>query len=233
MHSDSAERRLRPRIFDTDWLVLREMHSTIDSLAGAVVRSGATAIDFGCGSQPYRRLFEAKGAIYRGADLQGGELPIERGRVGAPDGEADLVLSFQVLEHVADVGAYLQEARRLLKDDGRLLLSTHGSWLYHPHPEDHRRWTRQGLLAEIAACGFETIDCIPVLGPLAWTTLLRLTLAYHGLRRVPMIGAPMARALAIVMNVRGYLENFITPAWVTTDNACVYVILARPASARP
>jgi SAM-dependent methyltransferase len=229
MHAECPERRLHPRIFDTDWLILREMRAAVGALAESVVRPGATAIDFGCGSQPYRSLFEASGAIYKGADLEGAKLTITEGRVDAPDAEADLVVSFQVLEHVADVGAYLREAGRLLKDDGRLILSTHGNWLYHPHPEDHRRWTREGLLAEIASHGFYTIECIPLLGPLAWTTLLRLTLGYHGLRRIPCVGAVLARALAISMNLRGYFENLVTPGWVTRDNACVYVVLARPA----
>ncbi|MFW1494634.1 methyltransferase domain-containing protein, partial [Vibrio parahaemolyticus] len=79
------------------------------------------------------------------------------------------VVSFQVLEHVRDVGCYLNEARRVLNTGGRLLLSTHGTWLYHPHPEDHRRWTRLGLIDELATYGFEVTDCVPVVGPLAWT----------------------------------------------------------------
>jgi len=230
MHVESAKRRLYPRVFDTDWLLLREMRSAIGALVKSVVRPGALVIDFGCGSQPYRSLFEANCAIYKGADFEGGELTIREGRVDAPNAEADLVVSFQVLEHVADVGAYLREAGRLLKDDGRLILSTHGNWFYHPHPEDHRRWTREGLLAEITSHGFETIDCTPLLGPLAYTTLLRLTLGYHGLRKIPGVGAGLARALAILMNLRGYIENLVTPKWVTLDNACVYVVLARPAS---
>lgn len=231
MHSECPERRLRPRIFDTDWLILRQMRTAIGALAKSVVRPGAVAIDIGCGSQPYRRIFEANGAIYKGADFEGAELAIKNGRVEAPDAQADLVVSFQVLEHVADVGAYLREARRLLKNDGQLILSTHGNWLYHPHPEDHRRWTREGLVAEISSHGFLVIECVPLLGPLAWTTLLRLTLGYHGLLRIPRVGAVLARALALSMNLRGYLEDLVTPEWVTRDNACVYVVLARPAGA--
>lgn len=228
MHTECAQRRLHPRIFDTDWLILREMRAAIDVLAKSVACPGTTIIDFGCGSQPYRSLFEANGAIYRGADIEGAELKITNGRVDAPDAEADLVVSFQVLEHVADVSAYLREARRLLKKDGRLILSTHGNWLYHPHPEDHRRWTHEGLLAEIQSHGFHAMKCVPLLGPLAWTTLLRLTLGYHGLLKVPYVGGILARALTVSMNVRGYLENLVTPGWVTRDNACVYIVLAQP-----
>lgn len=228
MHTENAARRLHPRMIDCDWLVLREMRAAIESVAAQVAAEGKTAIDLGCGSQPYRSIFASRGLIYRGADITGGDILIDAdGRVHAADSSADVVLSFQVLEHVRDVDRYLREARRILRERGWLILSTHGTWLYHPHPEDHRRWTREGLLAEIARHGFETTQCIPVLGPLAWTTVLRLICGYQACLRVPLVGRALASALAVVMNARCYLENLITPDWVRRDNACVYVTLSR------
>jgi len=213
---------------DTDWLVLRGMRPAIEKLAAQVGRAGQRAVDLGCGSQPYRPIFDSRGLTYTGADFTAAEVRIDAsGRVELPDASADLVLSFQVLEHVRDVGRYLGEARRVLRRGGSLILSTHGTWLYHPHPEDHRRWTRAGLLAELAAHGFETTECVPVLGPLAWTTLLRLICASHAIRRIPLIGTPLAALLALIMNARGILEERITPEWVRRDNACVYVTLSR------
>jgi SAM-dependent methyltransferase len=230
MDTESAARRLHPRMIDCDWLLLREMRSAIERMAAEVGADGKVAIDLGCGSEPYRSIFAARGLIYRGADIAGGDLRIDaQGRVDAADGSADLVLSFQVLEHVRDVGQYLGEARRILRERGWLILSTHGTWLYHPHPEDHRRWTREGLLAELASHGFETTQCIPVLGPLAWTTMLRLICGYQLCLRVPLIGRALASVLAVIMNGRSYLENLITPDWVRRDNACVYVTLSRAA----
>jgi hypothetical protein len=35
------------------------------------------------------------------------------------------------------------------------------------------------------------------------------------------------------MNARGYLEELITPDWMTRDNACVYVTLSRLAGRLP
>jgi SAM-dependent methyltransferase len=225
-----SKRRLRPRMTDSDWLVLRSMRSAIEQIAAQVTKSGQVAIDLGCGDQPYRSVFAARGLVYRGADFENAEIHIhESGRVEAADRSADLVLSFQVLEHVRDVGKYLGEALRILRDNGWLILSTHGAWLYHPHPEDHRRWTRQGLLAEMATHGFETTECIAILGPLAWTTIVRLTCGYQLCLRVPLIGRALAGLLALFMNTRGYVEDLLTPEWVRQDNACVYVTLARAA----
>lgn len=228
MHSESVQRRLHPRPTDSDWLVLRAMRPAIESVLERVARSGGTAVDFGCGTQPYRSIFTSRGMIYRGADLIGGDVLIDgHGHVALDAGCADLVLSFQVLEHVADVGRYLREALRLLGPGGCLLLTTHGTWPYHPHPEDHRRWTRQGLLAELATHGFDTTACIPVVGPFAYATVLRLTCATYALRRVPIAGSALAGALALLMNLRGWLEDRLTPEWVRADNACVYVTLSR------
>jgi SAM-dependent methyltransferase len=224
-------RRFNPRMIDTDWLVLRDLRAAIATRAPGVVRKGTTAVDFGCGSRPYEAIFTAAGVRYLGADFDSrGDLSIDAaGHLQAQDQSADLVLSFQVLEHVRDLRTYFSEVRRVLRQDGLLLLSTHGTWLFHPHPEDHRRWTRQGLCAEIAAHDFEVVDCVPVVGPLAWTTIVRLTCACYALRRIPLVGPALGHLLALVMNTRAWIEDMITPDWVKNDNACVYLVLARPA----
>lgn len=221
-------RRLHPKIFDADWLVLRGLARAIEGLLAPLPLDGLKVLDFGCGTRPYAPLFEGRGACYAGADLDGSEVGISAdGRLNAGDGGFDAVASFQVLEHVRRVDVYLAEARRMLRDGGWMLLSTHGSWLYHAHPEDHRRWTREGLVAEIEAAGFSVEACVPVVGPLAWTTVLRLTCACYALRRVPAIGPALCGGLSLLVNLRAWLEDAITPDWVTRDNACVYVVLAR------
>jgi SAM-dependent methyltransferase len=55
------------------------------------------------------------------------------------------VLCLQVLEHVPDPGAAVRELRRVVRPGGRVLLSTHGIYPFHPNPDDLWRWTYQGL----------------------------------------------------------------------------------------
>ena len=95
-------RRFNPRVIDTDWLVLRDLRTAIAALAARVARKGATALDFGCGSRPYEAMFTAAGVRYLGADFDGrGDLAVDgTGHLQAQSQSADLVLSFQVLEHV-------------------------------------------------------------------------------------------------------------------------------------
>jgi SAM-dependent methyltransferase len=222
-------RRLSPRMVDADWLVMRGMAREIRALAVGLGKPGAVVLDFGCGNMPYKPLFEAAGCRYLGADFEGApDFHIDAaGHIDAPDATADIVVSFQVLEHVRDLDTYFAEARRVLKPGGAMVLSTHGVWLYHPHPEDHHRWTREGLVTKIEANGFTVDDCRPVLGPLAWTTVLRLTCFRFALNKAPLIGAPLGYLLSMLMNLRALIEDAVTPAWVTADNACVYVTASR------
>jgi len=222
-------RRRRPGILDADWLVLRGLSRAIDAHAARLAKVCRSTIDLGCGEQPYRQYFENRGIAYRGADLgNGAEIAITpEGRVLADGESADLVVSFQVLEHVRDLDTYLSEAARLLSPGGKLLLSTHGTWLYHPHPEDHRRWTREGLINELQSRGWTVESWEAICGPLAWTTIVRLTGYCYVLRRVPMIGAVLAGMLSLAMNLRAAFEDAVTPRAISDDNACVYLVQAR------
>ncbi|MGH7162873.1 MAG: class I SAM-dependent methyltransferase [Planctomycetota bacterium] len=159
--------RLRPGPFHPRRRHLRDLADRMREMAEALP-AGATLLDFGCGSRPYRALFAPKFATYLAADLPGNpEADVQLdadGRVPLPDGAADCVLSSQVLEHVDDPRRYLGEARRLLRPGGRLVLSTHGIWPYHPDPSDHWRWTAEGLQREVKLAGFEVERVRSVLG---------------------------------------------------------------------
>lgn len=223
----NGNRRASPRIWDADWHVLRNLAIAVRALlADPRLRlTGARVLDFGCGSRPYERWFRAAGAHYQGADIEGDpEIRVlADGRLDARDAQYDLVASFQVLEHVWDVANYLREARRVLKSDGWLLLATHGTWLYHPHPTDYRRWTAEGLQREVEAHGFRLVRICPVVGPLAWTTVFRNLGAAHVLGAIPVVKTLVLPVLVAALNICAWIEDRITPEHVTANNACIYV----------
>jgi SAM-dependent methyltransferase len=193
------------------------------------LKQGDCVLDFGAGTAPYRALFERSGISYIACDLGAeAEVVIRPGKtVPLRDHAAKVVVSFQVLEHVWDLDWYLTEARRLMTPDGALVLSTHGTWLYHPHPTDYRRWTRDGLVMELTTRGFDVEQIHALVGPLAWTTQFR-ALGFHNLlSAVPLIGGLLAGLVNTVMNIRMIIEDKITPAEWTNANAAVYVLIAR------
>lgn len=128
---------------------------------------GATVVDFGCAELPYRHFFSPD-VRYLGADLPGNaHASVEitsAGTLPLRDASADVVLSTQVLEHVADPALYLAEAHRVLRPGGRMLLSTHGMMVYHPDPVDFWRWTCAGLRRAVTGAGFRVVRFEGVMG---------------------------------------------------------------------
>jgi len=116
-------------------------------------------LDYGCGGSPYRDFFP--NSEYVRADFtpcQGGLdilLPEADSPIPVGDGSFDLVLSTQVLEHVADPAHYVAECFRVLKPGGFLLLTTHGLLMgEHGCPYDFQRWTADGLRLLLERAGF-------------------------------------------------------------------------------
>lgn len=235
-----ATTRLSPPFWQHDAYTLNLLASSLRQQAAEMAkrfagRSQPCAIDLGAGAAPYRPLFTAGGFQYVTCDLDGDpQVRIRPGEgIPRPSGEACLVLSFQVLEHVWDLDWYLSEARRLLADDGRLVLSTHGTWLFHPHPTDFRRWTRTGLQAELKQRGFETESIQGLVGPLAWTTQFRAIGFHHLLTRLPVVGSVVAAVVSAIFHARMKIEDWVTPQeWIDT-NAAIYLVVARKTNAGP
>lgn len=224
--------RLAPRYWRHDAYTLRSLAralaSQLEHIAPAIQKPGSQVVDLGAGEAPYRGLFEGLGAQYKACDL-GEDAPVRivpGAEIPLPDHSADAVLSFQVLEHVWDLDWYLGQARRLLKPDGVLILSTHGTWPYHPHPTDFRRWTRDGLVAELEGRGFTVRSVRAVVGPLAWTTQFR-ALGYHAvLSRVPLLGSLLSAVVCSAMHLRMQVEDALTPGDWIDRNAAIYLVEA-------
>ncbi len=146
--------RLSPPLWRHDWYTLLRLRQAIQRLILRRLRrqKRGTLVDFGAGDAPYLSLFRGLHHKYVRCDLEGEvDVLIELDKpLPFPDQSAQLVTSFQVLEHVWNLDWYMGECRRLLTDDGYLLLSTHGTWLYHPHPTDFRRWTRDDKFTFVA-----------------------------------------------------------------------------------
>ncbi|AOK53142.1 hypothetical protein WT15_19675 [Burkholderia stagnalis] len=224
--------RLHPPIWRHDAYVLRRLANTIGAVLDRHLSdSSGHVADIGAGDAPYRSLFEQKGFDYLCLDLAESkcDLIIEPGQpLPVSDESIAVVTSFQVLEHVWDLDWYLSEARRILARNGKLVLSTHGVWLYHPHPGDYRRWTRNGLVSETESRSFRVCEIVGAVGPLAWTTLFRSIGMSKLLSRIPAVGALLSAFFCGFGYLRMAFEDRITPSSWKQDNAAVYVVVAEP-----
>ncbi len=77
---------------------------------------------------------------------------------------ADIILNFQVLEHVKSPGEVIKEFYRLLKPGGRLILTAPQGWHEHQQPHDYFRFTRFALKMMMEKAGFTDIDIAPMGG---------------------------------------------------------------------
>jgi SAM-dependent methyltransferase len=161
-------------------------------LLGAV-RPGERVLDLGCGAGRFLAALAQAGAEPVGVEIA--EAALERARVNAPGAElallepdgslplahhsVDVVWCSEVLEHAADAGHLLHEARRVLRPGGRLLATVpfHGRLQgaavaltrfdahFDPLGQHLRFFTRTSLAAALGHTGFADVDVRPWGGP--------------------------------------------------------------------
>ncbi len=165
--------RLRPSFFSSRYYHLKKLKECNEYVITKYLGKASqwALLDYGCGGMPYKPLYDSIVGYYLGADIDYNpekDILIDaEGKIDAPDGSFDIILSTQVLEHVIDPAFYLKEAFRVLKPGGLLILSTHGYWMYHPDPTDFWRWTRDGLEKTISMQGFKIVETLGILNRLA------------------------------------------------------------------
>jgi SAM-dependent methyltransferase len=122
-------------------------------------------LDFGCGSKPYKHLFNHV-SKYTGIDVENeGHSHINENVDIYYDGEIlpfrdetfDSILSNEVLEHVPNLSKCLVELNRILKPGGKILLTVPFACFEHELPYDFRRFTINGLTHTLNEYGFEIV----------------------------------------------------------------------------
>jgi SAM-dependent methyltransferase len=122
-------------------------------------------LDVGCGGKPYRDLFvnanryiglefdtpESRTARHADAFYEGKRFPFD-------DESYDGVISNQVLEHVFNPDEFLDEIMRVLKPEGKLLLSVPFVWDEHLQPLDYARYSSFGLRSLLERHGFTVLE---------------------------------------------------------------------------
>lgn len=123
-------------------------------------------VDLGCGTAPYKVDILKVADEYIGVDWKNSfheqsnvdifasltePLPIK-------DNFADMVSSFQVMEHLPEPSDFLSECFRILKPGGSFFLTVPFMWHVHEAPHDYYRYTRHGLEYLLKKNGFSDIE---------------------------------------------------------------------------
>lgn len=154
--------------FSHNWLIKKAVNDKVrERLPGLRGR----VLDLGCGVRPFEADILQFADSYVGVDwsntLHGLRADIVadlNGPLPIADDSFDHVVSFEVLEHLAEPGVMLREARRVLQPGGGLTLSAPFQWWVHEAPWDYCRFTRYGLEYQLRKAGFENIRVTPTTG---------------------------------------------------------------------
>jgi len=139
-----------------------------------LARAGARVIGIDVAREPLRRARERDPALDLRLVDAGEPWPLE-------DASFDVVWAGETIEHVVDTAGWLSEVRRVLRPDGRVLLSTpaHGRlrvlWLalsrrafeahFDPRTDHLRFYTRSGLTRLLGEFGFQEVSVRAAAGP--------------------------------------------------------------------
>ena len=159
------------------WLLDNKMTSVTRAILAANVQHDTHWLDIGCGLKPYAACFDS--AHYTGIDIEISGRPSEMkvpdkyfDGVNIPyrDSEFDGILCTQVLEHVMDLDLLLNECNRVLKMQGRFVISVPFVYREHEQPYDYIRFTSFGLALALSRNGFQvsqSIKCLSAIETIA------------------------------------------------------------------
>ncbi len=168
--------------FNPYFIARRHLYVAIQKFA-RVYAQEKKVLDVGCGNKPYRDLFATQ--EYIGIDIAGGGHKDEAKQVDAyfdgksipfTNGQFDVVICTQVLEHSTEPEILLKEMYRVLAPQGVLYITVPFVWSEHEQPFDFRRYTSFGIRALCANAGFASVDVQFTTG--IFGTLAQLLSAY-------------------------------------------------------
>ena len=187
-------------------------------------------LDAGCGRSPYRPLLATRASRVVSIDVEdrGGDID-EIGDIQdlaqIEQSSFDTVLCSQVLEHVPRPWDAMAEFARVLRPDGRLILTVPHLSVIHEAPHDYYRYTRYGLSALCEQAGLEVEAVEPTGGLICFLAhscswALMCTLGSLPLMRWPVWlfnYVLLVRALDLVDRVFGLAGRY----------PCDHVLIAR------
>lgn len=127
--------------------------------------------DLGAGESPYKDFFLQYTDQYIAVDWDGSihktqlDVTADLNRaLPVASQVADTVISLSVMEHLSDPQTMLDEAFRILKPGGAIVLQVPWQWWIHEAPYDFYRYTPYALRRLFQKAGFSEVSIVPQAG---------------------------------------------------------------------
>jgi SAM-dependent methyltransferase len=144
------------------------------------VRASGEVLDLGgFPGATYRPLLKGNGGTIVTVDGRAGAgadviANLESDRLPFDDGRFDVVLAFNLLEHLYHPEHAIGEAHRVLRENGRFFVFVPFLLGYHPDPEDFFRYSASCLRRKLQDAGFQDVEVAAVGGRFASAANLAL-----------------------------------------------------------
>jgi len=143
------------------YFIRSDLHKNIKKFAPELK---GKLLDFGCGRKPYENLFSVD--EYIGMDMESTGHEHKNSRIDVyydgksipfPDNSFESVFCSEVFEHVFNLDEVLPEIRRVMKPDGKILVTVPFCWNEHEVPYDFARYSSFGITHLFERYGFKVL----------------------------------------------------------------------------
>jgi len=148
-------------LIDHNYFSRKDLYTTVKNNSKYI---SGKVIDFGCGTQPYKQLFNAEEYVGVEIDIPGeykdkGIVYYDGKHIPFEDETFDSMISSEVFEHVVNIEEIVKELNRVLKTGGNALITVPFVYPRHCWPNDYRRYTYEGIKKLLTSNGFEILKC--------------------------------------------------------------------------
>ncbi len=199
LHPSQSHKNRRP----WNWLVYKSNDKFLQKYSSCYK---GTMYDLGCGTRPYESFFLNFADKYVGIDwgstihsLQADIVADLNKPLPVESNCADTIVCLSVLEHLCEPQTLLNEAYRMMKSGGTIILQVPWQWWIHEAPYDFFRYTPYGLRYMMQKAGFMNVDVQPTSG---FFSMWLLKMNYFSLR---LIKGPRV--------MRGVIKLCLMPFW--------------------
>jgi len=159
---NAVSKQFKPSRANPFYFIRRSLYEKIKQLAPEL---DGRLLDFGCGSKPYQSLFvnvseyigldyDSEGHSHASENI---DVIYDGKKIPFDDEHFDSVFSSEVFEHIFNLEEIIPEIKRVMKRQGKILITCPFVWNEHEVPIDFARYTQFALKHLLEKNGFEVL----------------------------------------------------------------------------